>query len=108
MPLTPEGHQHVHKIGALTQEGHHHDRIFGALTREGHEKLIRMEHLNHHGNLYAGQAIEWMVETSFIVVNCEYGDPQGLLYKNTHKFDFYKSVNPGDIVYYEGLIVRTG
>ncbi len=70
--------------------------------------MIRMEHLNHHGNLYAGQAIEWMVETSFIVVNCEYGDPQGLLYKNTHKFDFYKSVNPGDIVYYEGLIVRTG
>jgi len=71
-------------------------------------RMIRMEHLNHHGNLYAGQAIEWMVETSFIVVNCEYGDPQGLLYKNTHKFDFYKSVNPGDIVYYEGLIVRTG
>lgn len=70
--------------------------------------MVRMEHLNHHGNLYAGQGIEWMVETSFIVVNCEYGDPQGLLYKNTHKFDFYHSVNPGDIVYYEGLIVRTG
>ena len=70
--------------------------------------MVRMEHLNHHGNLYAGQGIEWMVETSFIVVNCEYGDPQGLLYKNTHKFDFYHSVNPGDIVYYEGLIVRAG
>ena len=70
--------------------------------------MIRPEHLNHHSNLYAGQGIEWMVETSFIVVNCEYGDPQGLLYKNTHKFDFYHSVNPGDIVTYEGLIVRTG
>lgn len=70
--------------------------------------MVRMEHLNHHGNLYAGQGIEWMIETSFIVVNCEYGDPQGLLYKNTHKFDFYHSVNPGDIVSYEGLIVRTG
>ena len=70
--------------------------------------MIRMEHLNHHGNLYAGQGIEWMIETSFIVVNCEYGDPQGLLYKNTHKFDFYHSVDPGDIIYYEGLIVRTG
>lgn len=70
--------------------------------------MVRMEHLNHHGNLYAGQAIEWMVETSFIVVNCEYGDPQGLLYKNTHKFDFYHSIDPGNIVYYEGLIVRTG
>ncbi|MDD6190378.1 MAG: hotdog domain-containing protein [Firmicutes bacterium] len=70
--------------------------------------MIRMEHLNHHGNLYAGQAIEWMVEMSFITVNCEYGNPQGLLYKNTHKFDFYKSVNPGNIVYYEGVIVRAG
>lgn len=70
--------------------------------------MIRPEHLNHHSNLYAGQGIEWMVETSFIVVNCEYGDPQGLLYKNTHKFDFYHSVNPGDIVTYKGLIVRTG
>ena len=50
--------------------------------------MIRMEHLNHHGNLYAGQATEWMIETSFIVVCTEYGDPQGLLYKNTHKFDF--------------------
>lgn len=70
--------------------------------------MIRMEHLNHHGNLYAGQATEWMIETSFIVVCTEYGDPQGLLYKNTHKFDFYKSVDPGDIITYEGVIVRTG
>ncbi|MDO4517579.1 MAG: hotdog domain-containing protein [Bacillota bacterium] len=70
--------------------------------------MVRMEHLNHHGNLYAGQGIEWMIENSFIVVNCEYGNPQGLLYKNTHKFDFYHSVDPGDIIYYEGLIVRTG
>ena len=70
--------------------------------------MVRMEHLNHHGNLYAGQGIEWMVETSFIVVNCEYGDPQGLLYKNTHKWEFDHSGNPGDIVTYEGVIVRTG
>ena len=70
--------------------------------------MVRMEHLNHHGNLYAGQGIEWMIETSFIVVCTEYGDPQGLLYKNTHKFDFYKTVNPGDIITYEGVIVRAG
>ena len=70
--------------------------------------MIRMEHLNHHGNLYAGQATEWMIETSFIVVCTEHGDPQGLLYKNTHKFDFYKSIDPGDIITYEGVIVRTG
>ena len=46
MPLTPEGHQHVHKIGALTQERHHHDRMFGALTQEGHEKYGKVEGLS--------------------------------------------------------------
>ena len=70
--------------------------------------MVRMEHLNHHENLYAGQATEWMIETSFIVVCTEYGDPQGLLYKNTHKFDFYSSVDPGEIISYEGVIVRAG
>ena len=49
-----------------------------------------------------------MIETSFIVVCTECGDPQGLLYKNTHKFDFYKSIDPGDIITYEGVIVRAG
>lgn len=70
--------------------------------------MIKSENLNHHGNLYAGQGIEWMVETSFIAIGCEYDDPQGILYKNTQKFDFYHSVYPGDIVYYEGTIVRAG
>ena len=60
MPLTPEGHQHVNKIGALkreghkkmmrmkhlTREGHHHDRMFGALTPEGHEKYGNVERLS--------------------------------------------------------------
>lgn len=40
--------------------------------------MIRMELLNRRGNLHAGQAIEWMIEASFLVVNCEYGNPQGI------------------------------
>lgn len=49
-------------------------------------RILRMEHLNHHGNLHARQGIEWMVETSFIVENSEYCNLQELLYKNTHIF----------------------
>lgn len=45
------------------------------MKRYKSSRMIRMEYLNHRGNLYAGQAIEWMIENSFIVVNCEYGDP---------------------------------
>ncbi|MCI8648118.1 MAG: acyl-CoA thioesterase [Firmicutes bacterium] len=70
--------------------------------------MVRMEDLNHHQNLYAGRGTEWMIEASFIAACLEHGDKHGLLYKNTHKFNFMKSVEPGDIISYESTIVRTG
>lgn len=70
--------------------------------------MVRLEDLNHHKNLYAGRGIEWMVESSFITATLTYGNGEGLLYKNTHKFDFVESVNPGDIVGFEGVVVRAG
>ncbi len=70
--------------------------------------MVKMEDLNHHSNLYAGRAIEWMVEASFIAVSLEYGNGHGLLYKNTHQFSFEKSVEPGEIISYRSILVRTG
>ncbi len=70
--------------------------------------MVKMEDLNHHSNLYAGRAIEWMIEASFIAVSIEYGDGHGLLYKNTHQFSFEKPVNPGEIISFRSTIVRTG
>lgn len=70
--------------------------------------MVRPEHLNHHHNLYAGQAIEWMVEASFIAVERTDGNREGLLFKNCHKFDFMKSVVPGEIISYEAMVVRAG
>ncbi len=70
--------------------------------------MIRMEHLNHHANLYAGRGIEWMVESAFMAACLTHGDKNGLLYKNMHRFDFSKSVEPGDIVRYESTVVRAG
>jgi acyl-CoA hydrolase len=70
--------------------------------------MIRSEDLNHHGNLYAGRAIEWMMESSFIAAGLIYGNGEGLLYKNTHQFDFKKSILPGDIVTYVSTVVRVG
>ena len=69
--------------------------------------MIRMEHLNHHGNLYAGQGIEWMIENSFIVVNCEYGSVISILdapTKEGFKFLYWKGseYNPGDSYTVEG------
>ncbi len=70
--------------------------------------MVRMEDLNHHQNLYAGRGTEWMIESSFIAACLAHGEKQGILYKNTHKFNFMKSVEPGDIISYESVIVRTG
>lgn len=70
--------------------------------------MVRMEDLNHHQNLYAGRGTEWMIEASFIAACLEHGDKHGLLYKNTHKFNFIKSVEPGDIISYESVVVRAG
>jgi len=70
--------------------------------------MVRYEDLNHHANLYAGRAIEWMVESSFVAITLAYGDGEGLRYKNTHKFDFMKSVYPGDIISFASTVVRFG
>lgn len=70
--------------------------------------MVRMEDLNHHENLYAGRGIEWMIESSFIAACLEHGEKQGILYKNTHQFNFVRSVEPGDIISYESIVVRTG
>lgn len=70
--------------------------------------MVRMEDLNHHQNLYAGRGTEWMIEASFIAACLEHGDKHGLLYKNTHQFNFIKSVEPGDIISYESTVVRVG
>ena len=60
--------------------------------------MIKMDDLNHHKNLYAGRGIEWMVEASFIAAAAETGDRHGLLFRNCHKFEFNKSVEPGEIM----------
>lgn len=70
--------------------------------------MVRLEDLNHHRNLYAGRGIEWMVEASFITASMTYGDGHGLLYRNTHQFSFEKSVELGEIISYQGTVVRCG
>lgn len=70
--------------------------------------MVKMEDLNHHGSLYAGRAGDWLMETSFIIATQEYGEPRGILYRNTHSFEFTKPIEPGSIITLEGMIVRTG
>ena len=43
-----------------------------------------------------------------MTANLEHGEKLGVLYKNTHSFNFMKSVAVGDIISYECVIVRAG
>ena len=70
--------------------------------------MIRPEHLNHHGSLYAGRAADWMMETTFFAACLAHGDKEGLMYRNTHEFSFTKPILNGDIVRVESTIVRVG
>ncbi|MEG0156681.1 MAG: hotdog domain-containing protein [Anaerovoracaceae bacterium] len=70
--------------------------------------MVRFEDLNHHKNLYAGRGIEWMIESAFISAALAYGDGEGILYKNTHQFEFNKSIAPGEIITFESSVVRAG
>ena len=70
--------------------------------------MIKAEDLNHHENLYAGRAIEWMMEASFIAAVGEHKNKNRLLYKNTHQFDFFSPVEPGEIISYLSTVVRAG
>ncbi len=70
--------------------------------------MIRYEDLNHHESLYAGRASEWMIEASFLAVAAERGVNDGVVYKNTHKFDFIRPCRAGDIITLKSTVVRTG
>jgi len=70
--------------------------------------MIRQEHLNHHGSLYAGRAAEWMMEATFFAACLAHGIKEGLVYKNTHEFSFNKSIVAGDIIRIESCVVRVG
>lgn len=70
--------------------------------------MIKMEDLNHHRSLYAGRAIEWMVEAAYMAAAVETGNKEGVLFKNCHKFDFMKSAWPGQVISFRSTIVRCG
>ncbi len=69
---------------------------------------VKYEDLNHHQSFYAGRAIELMLEASFMGVAVARGIAGGMVYKNTHKFDFMKPIRVGTFINYDVTVVRVG
>jgi acyl-CoA hydrolase len=69
--------------------------------------LIKGEDLNHHGTLYAGRGVEWMVEAGFLAASNAV-ENENIVCMRINSLLFRKPVPKGQIVNYESRIVFTG
>jgi len=68
--------------------------------------LIRPEYLNHHGTLYAGKSVDWMVEAAFSAVAQEHGIPDELVCLKIEEMTFKQPVEAGDILIISATVAR--
>lgn len=69
--------------------------------------LVKGEDLNHHGTLYAGRGVEWMVEAGFIAASTATAS-ENIVCMRINSLLFRKPVPKGQLVSYESGIVFTG
>ncbi len=70
--------------------------------------LVKPEHLQHHGTLFAGRMAEWLVETCFIAACRFLGKPEDVVCVQVHGIYFRKPINNGDIVEIKARIALVG
>lgn len=70
--------------------------------------LVKSEDLNHHGTLFAGRSVEWLVEGAFICAAASHGCPGDILCINVHGFVFKHPVPKGDILRMTSYIAKVG
>lgn len=69
--------------------------------------LVKGEDLNHHGTLYAGRGVEWMVEAGFIAASTAVKDGN-VVCMRINSLIFRNPVPKGQMVTFESSIVFTG
>lgn len=69
--------------------------------------LVKGEDLNHHGTLYAGRGVEWMVEAGFIAASTAVAS-ENIVCMRINSLLFRKPVQKGQMVSYNSSIVFTG
>lgn len=68
--------------------------------------LIRPEYINHHGTLYTGKSVDWMVEAAFNAVAMEHGIPDELLCLKIEEMTFMQPVEAGDILIVSSTVAQ--
>ena len=69
--------------------------------------LVKGEDLNHHGTLYAGRGVEWMVEAGFIAASTATGS-ENIVCMRINSLLFRKPVPKGQMVNCQSMIVYAG
>lgn len=69
--------------------------------------LVKGEDLNHHGTLYAGRGVEWMVEAGFIAAST-LTQSENIVCMRINSLLFRKPVPRGQMVNYESMIIFSG
>lgn len=70
--------------------------------------LIRPEHMNHHGCLYAGILSEWMTEASFVGAACALGSTQGMVLAATKEIQITRSMYTGTLLDLNFEVIHLG
>jgi acyl-CoA hydrolase len=69
--------------------------------------FVKSEDLNHHGTLYAGRGVEWMVEAGLIAA-CDAVRSNDIVCLRINSLLFRKPVPPGQLIRYSSRIVYAG
>jgi acyl-CoA hydrolase len=70
--------------------------------------LIRLEDLNHHWTLFAGQMAKWLVEAGLIAASRLVGTPEDILCVQLKSMTFKKPVSNGDLIEIKSRIAFLG
>ena len=77
------------------------------ITQYTTHRLVRSEHLNHHGTLYAGRGAEWFVESGFVAAS-QLLPAENLICVQIDSLHFQRSVRCGEVVCYNSRILYAG
>jgi len=69
--------------------------------------LVKGEDLNHHGTLYAGRGVEWMVEAGFMTASAAVNS-ENIVCMRINSLLFIKPVPQGQMVRYDSQVCFAG
>ena len=70
-------------------------------------RLVRSEHLNHHGTLYAGRGAEWFVESGFVAAS-DILPAHNLICVQIDSLHFKRPVKAGEVICCNSRIIHAG